>query len=177
MGRVETLECLIHDVDAFDRVDVAVHLEALVERCGQPFDLARDDDLVGDQDPIDPGLAHRLGLPRRGRGHRPCTVAELAPEECGRHGRLAVGRQRHMVALAEALHRSAVVVDRRVEHHRDRVRNVGIEDGPAGCGAGTERQPLRVVRRRWRCFGLGVVRGGWFEIHDAVAPDVVTMCA
>jgi hypothetical protein len=96
----------VQRLDARDRVDQAVELGV---RLAEPADRAAVEHLVGDQDPAHAVARHHLRLADGRRRHAPRAGGELVGEQLRRHRRLAVGRERDAVLVAEAPHAREVV--------------------------------------------------------------------
>ncbi len=127
-----------HPLDAGDRVDEDQQLRATgVEDAADPVEPGLVDDLVRDEDPLDPRVDCHLGLPRMGDGDRPGAGIDLPAEDRRRHGRLAVGRERDPAVATEVGEDRDVVGQRRLPEHEDgqadgRVEERATEPGVRG---------------------------------------------
>ena len=144
-----------HPLDAGDRVDEDQQLRATgVEDAADPVEPGLVDDLVRDEDPLDPRVGGHLGLPRMGDGDRPGAGIDLPAEDRRRHGRLAVGRERDPAVATEVGEDRDVVGQRRLPEHEDgqadgRVEERATEPGVRG-RAGHRRRHRQPPRRRLR---------------------------
>ena len=129
-GRANAIDEAAH---AFQGIDQAVEVEGGVaaQFVGDGRDLLAADELIGEHDATDAEAAADHHLPDAGDGDAPGAVGKLLGEQLRRHGGLAVGRDPGVGQFEEAPHPAAVVVERRALDHRDRQRQVALEQVPA----------------------------------------------
>ena len=94
-------------------------------------DGALAQELIGHHHPADAGMADRLELLHRADGDAPGPVVDLALEELGTHGGLAMGRDHGAGAREEAAHPIAVMRQGALADHRQRQRQILAQQVPA----------------------------------------------
>src|SRR6266567_4021898 len=87
---------------------------------GQALQLAGGGDLVGDQQVVDAGPRHHLGLADGRAGHAGGDPAELPQRQPGRPARLDVRPQPRACPLQQPLHRREVALEGVQVHHQRR---------------------------------------------------------
>ena len=105
-----------------------------VEDAADPVEAGIVHHLVGDEDPLDPGLERDLGLPRVRDGDRPGAGLHLAAEDRRRHRGLAVRRERDAEPVAEGRQRGDVVGQRPLAQHERREPDRRVEQAAADPG-------------------------------------------
>ena len=140
-------------LDAGDRINQQPDLSACPLRIADPAHGRRLDHLVGDQHAGNTEGCTDPTLRGVRDGNRPRARIELATKQLGRHRRLAVRRQRHLVRRAPRLHRCDVPSDRVLADRQERQRHIAAQDIPA------------LGRDRAR-------RGGWVHNGEALVAPV-----